>query len=162
MSSSKSIQKLEEHIKRVEETENSWIIEFSKSDDVDEISTSAGAGAYDSKYAFGELDDDDVEKAGYTRVPESKFKKLAKTMYLSELNYREYKRDDSMNSKKKVNMAIKEINSKIYEIERIVNQNLKLKSETGVDSNSYWKSSRARLKKISERMFNLVEKIRKF
>ena len=55
-----------------------------------------------------------------------------------------------------------EINSKLFMIERLVNQNVKLKTEDGVDATKYWKSTRGNLYKISEKMIRISEKIRKF
>jgi len=80
-------------------------------------------------------------------IGESTYKKV-----MSEMNYRDYKKDESMNAKQKVNNSIKEVNRKLYEIERIIHQNNKLKTEMGVTSESYWKSTRAKFGKISERM----------
>jgi hypothetical protein len=71
---------------------------------------------------------------------------------MSEISYRDYKKDESMSAKQKVNNSIKEVNRKLYEIERIIHQNNKLKTEMGVTSENYWKSTRAKFGKISERM----------
>jgi hypothetical protein len=38
------------------------------SDDVNEISTSAGAGGYETPNAFGELSNDNIEMLGYKKV----------------------------------------------------------------------------------------------
>ena len=87
---------------------------------------------------------------------ESIYKKV-----MSEINYREYKKDDSMSAKQKVNNSIKEVNRKLYEIERIIHQNNKLKTEMGVTSENYWKSTRAKFGKISERMVRVGHAMRK-
>ena len=81
-------------------------------------------------------------------------------LHINEASYKEYKRDDSMNSKQKVNNAIKEINRKLFDIEKLVNQNVKLKQEMGVDNGQYWKSTKARLGKISERILKVAHKFR--
>ena len=86
--------------------------------------------------------------------------KMSKLM--NEVSYKEYKKDESLSSKQKVNKAIKEVATKLYKIERIINQNIKLKKEDGVDSRQYWKSTRGSLYKISERMMRISEKLRKF
>ena len=87
---------------------------------------------------------------------------MAKLSFINEARYTDYKRDESMSSKRKVNKAVFEINSKLHKIEQIINQNIKLKTEDGVDSNAYWKSTRSNLNKISEKMMRISEKIRKF
>ena len=93
---------------------------------------------------------------GPNSVPPSTYKKV-----MSELNYRDYKKDESMNAKQKVNTSIKEVNRKLFEIERIIHQNNKLKTEMGVTSENYWKSTQTKFGKISERMARIGHAIRR-
>jgi len=137
--------------------------------DLEEVSTTGGQGSeeYNTPNAFSkdakEDENDVAETSGYKKVKtESKFMRMAKETLLSEISYKDYKKDESATSKQKVNRAIREINSRLYKIEGFVNQNIKLKTETGVDSNRYWKSTRANLQKISEKMNRLSERLRKF
>ena len=133
--------------------------------ELEEISTTGAGEAYDSKYAFSKDEEDEnenAEQAGYKKVRESTFKKLAKSTFLSEASYKEYKKDESLSSKQKVNKSIKEVASRLYKIERVINQNIKLKTEEGIDNKQYWKSTRKTLYKISERMMRIGEKLRKF
>jgi len=152
---------LEEHIKSVKETDDSWWVEFGKAEsdhdeELDEISVTGAGEAYDTPKAFKKKKkkDDDVN--------ESKFMRIAKQSFLAEASYTAYKRDDTSSSKQKVNSAIKEINSKLHIIERLITQNIRLKTEDGVDSTKYWKSTRGNLYKISEKMMRIGEKIRRF
>lgn len=148
---------LDEHIKRIEETDDSWIIEYGKSEeDMSEISVTGGGMSYDTPKAFKK------KKTKKRDVKESSFMKMAKHSFLSEASYNDYKKDDTLNSKQKVNKAIREINSKLFNIERLISQNVKLKTEDGVDSTKYWKSTRSNLYKISEKMIRISEKLRKF
>ena len=87
---------------------------------------------------------------------ESIYKKV-----MSEINYRDYKKDETMSAKQKVNTSIKEVNRKLFEIERIIHQNNKLKTEMGVTSENYWKSTHAKFGKISERMTRIGHAIRR-
>ena len=82
------------------------------------------------------------------------------TLGLTEVSYKAYKQDESMSQKKKVNMAIKEISRKLYEIEKTVGQNIKLKTESGVEGRTYWKATKQRLSKISERLVKIAGNIR--
>ena len=152
MSLNKKLDKLfEADFKKVEEEE------------LEEENVTGGGEAYNTKYAFGKkVDDETSEKSGYKKMKESTFMKMAKLMNLTEANYNDYKKDESATSKQKVNRAIKEVNSKLFKIERIINQNIKLKTETGIDENKYWKSTRENLSKISEKMTTLSEKLRRF
>ena len=130
--------------------------------EIEEISVTGGGEAYNTKYAFGDLDDEDIEKSGYKKVKESKFKTMAKASFLNEVSYNEYKKNPELSAKQKVNKSIKEVSSKLFRIERIINQNIKLKNEEGIDNKQYWKSTRNNLYKISERMMRIGEKLRKF
>ena len=97
--------------------------------EIEEANTTADAGGeYNTPNAFskdGKEDENDVaETCGYKKVKnlkkESKFMRLAKTALLSEVSYKDYKKDETATSKQKVNRAIREINSKLYKIESIV------------------------------------------
>ena len=133
--------------------------------ELEEMSATGAGEAYDSKYAFSEDDEDEdenAEVAGYKKVKESKFKQFAKASFLTEVSYKDYKKDETATSKQKVNQSIKEVNSRLLKIERIINHNIKLKTEEGIDNKQYWKSTRGSLYKISERMMRIGEKLRKF
>ena len=131
-------------------------------EDLEEENTTASAGGeYDTPKAFVKKNKD--KDCTFTKrrcKEESVFVKLAKQ--LNEISYKAYKTDESLNSKQKVNKAIKEVAAQLYSIERTVNQNIKLKTEDGVSSTQYWKSTRGNLRKISERMMRISERLRRF
>ena len=79
---------------------------------------------------------------------------------INEISYKEYKKDDSRKDYQKVNDSIKKINRMMFEMERIVNQNAKLKTEAGVHTGQYWKSTQTRFGKISERMLKVAHKLK--
>jgi len=124
-------------------------------EDIEELNVTGGGEVYNTPKAF-------KKKKKKKDMEESTFVKMSKLMNLSEINYKQYKNDDSLNSKQKVNKAIREVNSKLFKIERIINQNIKLKTEDGIDETKYWKSTRENLSKISEKMERLSEKLRRF
>jgi|TARA_R110002153_G_scaffold179299_1_gene332688 hypothetical protein len=134
--------------------------------DLEEMSSTGAGEAYDTPNAFSkdeeEDEEDNAEVFGYKKVKESKFKQYAKATFLNEVSYKDYKGDEKLSSKQKVNQSIKEVGSKLLRIERIINHNIKLKTEEGIDNKQYWKSTRGGLYKISERMMRISEKLRKF
>jgi hypothetical protein len=89
---------------------------------------------------------------------ESAFRRLA--MDINEISYREYKADEEATPHQKISQAIKEINGKLFELERVVNRNVKLKTEMGVSADAYWEKSRAKMGKIAERMLSIAKKMR--
>jgi len=139
---------------------NSQLEELIK-DLMDETNSTGAGEVYNTPNAFGELDDDDIEKDGYEKVEESTFVKASKIM-LGETSYRSYKNDETATPKQKVNRAIREIGGKLKEIDKILTNNIKLKTETGVDRGKYWKSTRKTLHRIAERMSGISEKLRRF
>ena len=148
-------------------------------EELDEMSVTGnldgGEGPPKTPFAFGagrKKDKDKTKKiatAGGYHIMKKQPKRIYKgnmgeSVYkqvMSEINYRDYKKDDSMSAKKKVNTSIKEVNRKLYEIERIIHQNNKLKTEMGVTSENYWKSTQAKFSKISERMTRIGHAMRK-
>ena len=141
---------------------------FTTEDELDEMSTTAGVPGYQTPFAFGGADDDTIEQMGYKKVKkvkkevkanvkESDFKKFSKELFINEVSYNQYKKDPVASPKQKINQSIKFMHKGLAEIEKVVNQNVRLKQEMGVDNNIYWKPSREMLYKMSERL-NRVSK----
>lgn len=114
-----------------------------------------------------DLDDDTIEVLGYKKSKKSNKHTQAMEAFenkmeslINEISYKEYKKDDSRKDYQKINDSIKKINSMMYKMERIVNQNSKLKQEAGVHNGQYWKSTQTRFQKISERMVRVARKIK--
>jgi len=159
---------VEDNSKLVDDEQDDFNIE----DMVDEMSTSAGAGGYETPNAFGELGDDTIEMLGYKKVKkkaknetktvkkESQFKKMSSELFLNEIAYSEYKKDPIASPKQKINQSINFINRGLKEIEKVVNHNVRLKQEIGVDNSVYWKSSRENLTKISERLLRVSKQLK--
>ncbi len=76
------------------------------------------------------------------------------------VSYRQYKKDESSTPSKKVNQSIMEVNKMLAEIEKIVHNNIRLKTEMGVNSSQFWKSTGIRFTKINERMTRLSNKLK--
>lgn len=132
-----------------------------------------GEGPVKTPYAFSkskdedDLDDDHIEVLGYEKSKEKKMntKKLESLenkleKKINEISYKEYKKDENLKQHQKINHSIKEINSMMFKLERIVNQNAKLKTEAGVHNGQYWKSTQKRFGKISERMLKVARSLK--
>ena len=137
--------------------------------ELDEISTTAGVPGYQTPYAFGKASDDTVNILGYKKVKkanknvmnsESKFMQISKELHLHEVSYKDYKNDPTSSSKQKVNQAIHEVNKKMYQIEKIINQNLRLKNEMKLGNSEYWKSTNEKMYKISERLIRIAKNLK--
>jgi hypothetical protein len=145
---------------------NKRLKELLDMEDLDEANVTAnldgGEGPVKTPGAFGDVEDDTIEQAGYKKVKENKstYAQMMSQLHLQEASYNSYKRDDTMSNKKKVNQAISEINRKLFEVEKIMRQNVRLKTEVGVDNSQYWKGTKQKLGKISERILKIAHQFR--
>ena len=161
-------------------------VEEDEEDELEEMSVTGMVAGYDTPKAFtggkskfnkkrkktatnstGYMIAKKKKKPVFYGAKHKKTKALGENMKHSEimkeiygLNYPSFKGDDTKNSKQKVNGAIKEINRKLFEIDRIIGRATKLKKEDGVSSDGYWKSTRPRMTKIAERLIKVSQKLR--
>jgi len=142
-------------------------------DEIEEISTTGAVAGYMTPNAFVPSDKSEEEimkralkrtGSGYEPATNKHYNtyKMWETKSLDEATYRQYVKDESMSAVQKVNTAIHQINSRLFEIEKIVRQNIRLKYESGINQEKYWKSTQQKLNKIHERIMKLAIEIQKF
>jgi len=130
---------------------------YEPGDDVQEASTSAGAGAYMTPKAFGKADDDTIEALGYRKVQEVMDKKYAQLIE----GYRSYVTDNpKLTPEKKVKNTIRDVSKKMSEIEEMVKHASRLKTESGMSKDGYGPQVERALNKISERLIKISERVR--
>ena len=232
------LQQIEEAFEAVDKTDE--IVDDIANDELEEASTSAGAGAYMSKNFIGTADNDTVEALGMQRVKESintpptyqygkyqkpesseeeymdkfpfadddakwqhaKFKYPTEPMlksydkysdrpaHVSEKSrveydwsgvknktdknvyetmdskyeqliesYRNFKKGDDKPSSK-IKYTIKEVAKRLREVEELVANTARLKTESGIAREGYGKSVDSALTKISERLIKISERVR--
>jgi hypothetical protein len=78
---------------------------------------------------------------------------------VNEGKYHDYKNDESLTPKQKIGYSMREVRDKLNELDKLVKMNVRLKNEIGVDSTSYWKRTHTAMKKISERLVKLANKV---
>ena len=78
---------------------------------------------------------------------------------LNEGQYHNYRNDDSMTPRQKIGLSMREVRDKLNELDKLVKINVRLKNELNVDSKTYWKRTHAAMKKISERLVKLANKV---
>lgn len=120
--------------------------------------TTDNIAGYLTPYAFGKLSNKSLEKSGY-KVAKRK-KKKTNEVTLKEASYNEYKKDPSLKPHQKVSLSIKTIDRKAIEILRILNQNVKLKNELGIEYDELWKSSKDRAVKLLKRLELVTDKLK--
>jgi hypothetical protein len=160
---------VESFIKKLKESEE--YREFAEELSLDEMSVTANVAGYDTPKAFSASEKDfeehnkeTAEVYGYKVVPKTK-KRNYESVYkqamgvINEGTYNEFRKDETRSSNRKINDSIKNINKTIYEVERVVEHALKLKTEMNVDQRTLWGESMTRLRKISERINRITKKI---
>ena len=100
----------------------------------------------------------DIESV--TRVGVSKAKQIDKKLEsVNEGRYHDYRNDESLTPRQKIGRSMMEVRDTLKTLESIVAMNIRLKNEVGVDSTSYWKRTHTAMKKISERLVKLANKV---
>jgi len=95
-----------------------------------------------------------------SRVGVSKAKQVDKKLEnVNEGQYHNYRNDDTMTAKQKIGLSMREVRDKLRELDKLVKINVRLKNELNVDSKTYWKRTHAAMKKISERLVKLANKV---
>ena len=94
------------------------------------------------------------------RVGVSKAKQVDKKLEnVNEGHYHNYRNDDTATPKQKIGLSMREVRDKLNELDKLVKINVRLKNELNVDSKTYWKRTHAAMKKISERLVKLANKV---
>ena len=78
---------------------------------------------------------------------------------INEGKYHEYRNDDTLSPKQKIGYSMREVRDKLNELDKLVKMNVRLKNEVGVNSTDYWKNTHNAMKKISERLVKLANKV---
>ena len=94
------------------------------------------------------------------RVGVSKAKQVSQKLEnVNEGIYHDFRNDESLTAKQKIGYSMREVRDKLNELDKLVNMNVRLKNEIGVDSKTYWKNTHGAMKKISERLVKLARKV---
>ena len=160
---------IESFIKQIQESDD--YRKFKEEIELDEMSTTTSVPGYQTPNAFASGENDfeknskeNAEVYGYKVVAKQK-KKNFESAYkqamdvMHEGTYKEFRKDETRTVNRKINDSIKNINRTIYEVERVVEHALKLKTEMNVDQRTLWGESMSRLRKISERINRITKKI---
>jgi hypothetical protein len=146
-------------------------------EELDEISTSAGAGAYLTPKAFRGNITKNVAKMknvatqlGYTLTTKGEKELQHRADRLEQLQqenlvegkvrYHEYKKDERATPTQKIAKAISEVSKNLEEIERIIKMNARLQKESNVSSEALYRRTQQGLIKLEARLISIAGKIR--
>ena len=141
-------------------------------EELNEISTSAGAGAYLTPMAFRGNKQKNIAKMrnvatqmGYKLSPrgEKELNRPADKMENiaeAKVRYHEYKKDESATPTQKIAKAISEANRNLEEVERVIRMNTRLQKESGIASEALYRRTQQGLLKLEARLLHLAGKVR--
>ena len=143
--------------------------------ELDEMSTTAGAGPYLTPFAFRGNKKSQIARSKHIATDTTGFKLTPRgqqdmnrpadkmeivTKQLGENKYYEYKNDPTATPHQKIAKAISELNRNLQEVEKALKINARLKNESGITSEQLWKRTQQGLVKLESRLLNIATRIR--
>ena len=131
---------------------------------IKEMTTSDAAGPYNTPYSFGKPENEKkkgkrfADLTGYTNVDENISSKYS--VVVTENRWVELKREDSTPTQK-IGKGISNINKQLAEMEKFLNWYGRIKLESGISNENFWKRTNTNIYKIKERLIKLEQHIRK-
>jgi len=119
---------------------------------VREMSTTGAVDGYNTPFAFG--------KRGNEKAKAKKQADLTGYTPVNENRWLELKKEDSP-ANAKINKGISNINKQLAEMEKFMDWYGRLKQESGVTNETFWKATNRNIYTIKERLVRLEQKIRK-
>ena len=116
---------------------------------LDEISTTAGAGPYQTPFAYKKKDDDEDED----EVKEEQLEE-------GKTRYHKLKSDQSRTAKQKIGESIREAKKSIREVKKILKVISRYKNEFGYSHESYWKTTQKDIYKMEQDLIAISQKLR--
>lgn len=133
--------------------------------ELNEISTSAGAGPYLTPKAFvgdkhGNTDHikQMAKRIGYTLTKRGA-EATGKGDKLNE-NYYAYRNDPNKLPHQKIGEAISQINKQLKLMEKALHYNTRLKNEYGISNESLWKRTQQQMTKLEARLMEMARRLR--
>ena len=83
---------------------------------------------------------------------------------VNEGRYHDFRNNEELTPRQKIGHSVREVLfiSKLTELSKLIDMNVRLKNELGVNSDQYWKNThKTKLTKISERLVKLSNKVGK-
>jgi len=121
---------------------------------IEEENSSANADGYNTPFAFGKDTKGDI-----ARKVKSSGKGFEFAKSIDENRWLELKRDETRTPSQKVSHGIRELKNQLAEIEKFMGWYSKLKSETNLGKNDFFKRTENNIRKIKERIIKMASTI---
>ena len=127
--------------------------------DIEEATTTSAVDGYNTPNAFKDTDGTDEDEENDDEFVDT-INKASGYKRVNENRWLELKKDEST-PKQKIGRGISTINKQLSEIETFLRWYGRIKKESDLNSDQYWKRTQKNLFKIRERLNNIVSSITK-
>ena len=121
---------------------------------IEEENTTASVDGYNTPFAFGKDTKGDIKRKVKSSGAGFEFAKS-----IDENRWLELKRDETRTPSQKVSHGIRELKNQLSEIEKFMGWYSKLKSETQLGKNDFFKRTENNIRKIKERIIKMANTI---
>jgi len=134
--------------------------------ELSEINTTGNIEGYQTPHAFAGTDEDEHKKRIKDKAEVFDYKSTenekSNTVKLNEGRslYHLFRDHPDLTPKQKIGVTMRQVNKNLTEVEKILNVASKFKTENGVSSNSYWKTTRKYLLKLEEKIQKINRKLK--
>jgi len=118
-----------------------------------EITQTGDIAGYNTPFAFSSKKKKDKDKEEEVATNSTGYE------VVKEGRYHQYRNDETLTPKQKIGRSMREIRDHLAEIDKLTKMNVRLKTEMGVDSRSYWKNTHKAMRRISERLIKLAKRV---
>lgn len=131
-----------------------------------EVNTTGNIEGYQTPHAFAGTDEDEHKKRIKDKAEVFDYKSTenekSNTVKLNEGRslYHLFRDHPDLTPKQKIGVTMRQVNKNLTEVEKFLNVASKFKTENGVSSSSYWKTTRKYLLKLDEKIQRINRKLK--
>jgi len=131
-----------------------------------EVNTTGNIEGYQTPHAFAGTDEDEHKKRIKDKAEVFDYKSTenekSNTVKLNEGRslYHLFRDHPDLTPKQKIGVTMRQVNKNLTEVEKFLNVASKFKTENGVSSSSYWKTTRKYLLKLDEKIQRINQKLK--
>ena len=138
----------------------------SEEEELSEINTTGNIEGYQTPHAFAGTDEDEHKKRIKDKAEVFDYKSTenekSNTVKLNEGRslYHLFRDHPDLTPKQKIGVTMRQVNKNLTEVEKFLNVASKFKTENGVSSSSYWKTTSKYLLKLDEKIQRINRKLK--
>jgi hypothetical protein len=134
-------------------------LELQQEEELEEISTTGAVAGYNTPKAFKKTDGTDKDNTTDDEFVD-RINKSTGFKRVNENRWVELRKEDSTPNQK-IGVGLRNVRKQLSEIEKFIEWYSKIKTESGLEQNGYWKRTHRNLRGIKERLNQISQKIHK-